>query len=111
MARPKLTRNDPADIARSVPREIQCRHEPCACGCFGADPWHKQSYRRVVRNVAVHDAPVCIHEGHTNDEGVVLFPAMYEVARGAARLPGRGLATVRCVVRGRSIYADWELVK
>lgn len=27
------------------------RSKPCTCGCQGRDPWHQQSYRRVVRDV------------------------------------------------------------
>jgi len=106
-----MTRNDPSDIERSVRREIRCRFSSCDCGCLGADPWHRASYGRVVRSVVVHSDPVCINPGRTMEDGTQVLPAKYEVARAQARLPGRGLATVRCVVRGDSRYADWELVK
>lgn len=111
MTRPALTRNDPDDIARSVAREVHCRYAPCTCGCLGADPWHRASYQRVLRSVTVHSEPVCVYQGSASDDGPVVLPAVYEVARAVARLPGRGLATVRCIVRGSSRYADWELVR
>ena len=31
--------------------QIIARLSPCNCGCQGQDPWHKSTYRRVVRNV------------------------------------------------------------
>jgi hypothetical protein len=105
MTRPALTRNDPADIARTVRREIRIRWQPCRCGCQGSDPWHRSSYVRVLRDVALHPAPICIVEGTAH------VMERHEVARASARLPGRGLATVRCVVHGSSRYADWEIVE
>lgn len=31
--------------------QIIARLKPCNCGCHGSDPWHKPTYRRVVRDI------------------------------------------------------------
>jgi len=31
--------------------QIVKRIDPCTCGCKGQDPWHKQFYKRIVREI------------------------------------------------------------
>lgn len=37
-------------MAKEFKTHITKRMKPCNCGCKGRDPWHKESYRRVLRN-------------------------------------------------------------
>jgi len=101
-----LTRNDPADIAREIRRVVRCPGESTS---------RDRHHRRKIHSIVVFDEPVCLYRDHRSDasiaaDGMTRIPPTYEVARGAAHLPGRGLTTVRCVVRGESRYADWESV-
>jgi len=39
------------DNTKSKPEVVTCKLKPCGCGCNGGDYWHRNSFRRVVRNV------------------------------------------------------------
>lgn len=64
---------------------ITCRLQACRCGCHGADPRHRRSYRRTVRQVETLEAP--------EEARVTAYRhSVTIIARGVAKLP--------CGVRG-----------
>lgn len=56
---------------------IRVRSTTCKCGCHGRDPWHRQSYKRVVRQVVQVEATT-----NTTD-----IARQVVVARGVASFP------------------------
>lgn len=59
--------------------KIYKRLDPCRCGCQGSDPWHRESYKRVVSAVRDLAAPVRV----VIDRG----RSVLAVAEGCAQLP------------------------
>lgn len=57
---------------------IHVRFDPCRCGCYGKDPWHARSFRRVVRDVVQYPEPKKVKtssgEYDAMGEGVAKFP-------------------------------------
>ena len=77
-------------------QSVLARYKTCNCGCRGADPQHKPSYRRVIRD----EVEVDERDG-----------ARRVGKRGTVRLPGRGLVGVHVVQYlhcGRWIGGQWE---
>jgi hypothetical protein len=46
---------------------ITYRFKPCNCGCKGSDPWHKTTYRRVVRNVREMTGVMVTRDGYPKE--------------------------------------------
>lgn len=87
---------------------ITCRLTPCACGCEGSDPWHKQTYTRHVRDIVPQEGQCFVHAHGYNRP--VAFRAV-----GTARLPfgaGASVPVVEMVVKhgGRETRLGWYSV-
>lgn len=64
--------------------DITTRLTSCRCGCKGQDPWHKASYKRVVRNRC-----------HVSEDRTTAAGHLYRIlVRGQVQLPGKGLVSV-----------------
>lgn len=68
---------------------------PCGCGCQGSDPWHQQTYDRVITNVRDEGGRRVVHAygyGHQVEY----------IRTGTARLPwgeGKQVVVVEVVIR------------
>lgn len=61
-------------------KTVIMRVEPCRCGCKGADPWHRSTFKRVIRDAQLLDRPVY----RWGIDGVA---SVYTVATGTIRCP------------------------
>ena len=44
-------RGNPSVLSTNEATKIINKSETCSCGCAGRDPWHRRSYKRVVRGI------------------------------------------------------------
>lgn len=71
---------------------IMARLTPCNCGCQGADPWHRATYRRVVDEVQAVD--------ETHQQGTVRLP----FSTCPVRVTREGFFSEKC---GRVLWQLW----
>lgn len=67
----------------SIPTETKTRRtirrdKPCGCGCKGTDPWHRRTFKRIVRDIEVIDGV------DFRGNGSVRF---VDVVRGTVQMP------------------------
>lgn len=75
------------------------RLKPCGCGCGGRDPWHRQTYKRVIQNIR-------------NERGRTRTTAMRSVEYGRigqAQFPWGVETVVEIVLYGKPIC--WQIAK
>lgn len=78
-------------IQKTRTQDIMTRIQSCGCGCHGRDPWHKSSYRRIVRQTSA-------------TEGVVRLPMSTRPARVSRTDFGNGLFGMWIVDRDSIVF-------
>ena len=76
------------------PVRVTNRLSKCYCGCQGQDPWHKQSYRRVVRSIS---------KTANGEQGFVSMPYSNTPVRVTRTSYGISETT------GREIFDNWTV--